>query len=87
MPRHSYHSQALNTLVGTYKRARALFAVEQLLDSDDDDIFDDTSTSFLLFSRAKARLDHLRESCYVVGHETSMRTIMRINNQELFGYC
>jgi len=38
MPRSSYRSRALDTVLGTYKRARALFVVEQLLDSNDDDI-------------------------------------------------
>ena len=70
MPRSSYRSRALDTLLGTYKRARALFVVEQLLDSNDDDIFDESSTAFLLFVQAKAKLDHIRKSRYVAKRTT-----------------
>ena len=58
MPRYSYRKYALDKIRDTYESAKALFVVDQVLDSDDDSISIDFETpSFYSYLRAKSQLD------------------------------
>ena len=58
MPRYSYRKYALDKIRDTYESAKALFVVDQVLDSDDDSISINFETpSFYSYLRAKSQLD------------------------------
>ena len=58
MPTNSYRSKALAKILSSYKSAKTLFIVEQILVSENDEIIIDFDTpAFYLYLRAKNCLD------------------------------
>ena len=60
MPKQSYPSLAIARILGNYERAKALFVVDQLWDSDCDSdsvSIDLDSPSFLTYLSSKSKLD------------------------------
>ena len=61
--RHSYRSWALARFTRSYEQARNLFAVDQLLDSDEESL-DLESPTFLFYLQNKLKLDSALSSRY-----------------------
>ena len=73
MPKQSYRSQAIAKILGNYERAKALFVVDQLLDSDCDSdsvSIDLDSPSFLTYLSSKSKLDTAINTRYIKNRMT-----------------
>ena len=82
MPKQSYRRKALTHFTRNYERAKLLFAVDQLLDGDDDSSLDFESPSFLSYLRARSGVASILDSRYI-SKRTCRKSSMNIFENDL----